>query len=131
MALRHSFQFFPKEAKRIGIIIASYGWIEFILAYCTGHAIGGEEHGLRTIFRLNSNEARINTAESLLFPICNRRDHATKLKEAIAAVKHCKSIRNQYAHAHFEARRGKHGLFFSTMEEATTDNFNFVFFSGT
>jgi hypothetical protein len=54
MALQNSFKFFPEEAKSIALIIASYGWIEFILAYCTGHAIGGEEHGIRTIFPLTA-----------------------------------------------------------------------------
>ena len=51
-----------------------------------------------------------------------------KLKESIAAVTYCKSIRNQYAHAHFEGIQKKHGLFFSTMDEAKLDDFKFNFF---
>jgi hypothetical protein len=128
MALRNSFRFFPKERDSIALIIASYGWVEFILAYCVGHAIGGEQHGLRTIFRLNSNEARIDTAESLLLPICDQLGHREKHKEVILAVKFCKSIRNQFAHAHFEGIQKVHGLFFSTMAEATVDDFKFNYF---
>jgi len=57
---------FPDEAARIGRIVAAFGELEFILAVCLGEVLSDRDTALRTIFRLASGRARIDTLDALL-----------------------------------------------------------------
>jgi len=56
---------FPNEAARIGRIIAAFGELQFTLAICLGEVLNDQDTALRTIFRLASDRARIDTLDAL------------------------------------------------------------------
>jgi hypothetical protein len=108
---------FPAEAARIGRIVAAFGEIEFLLALCLGEALNDRDTALRTIFRLASDRARIDTADALLRPAFSKSGHVTQYAEMIGAVRHCRTIRNQYAHCHYGDHRTA-GLFLTNLQDA-------------
>jgi hypothetical protein len=116
----------PRQAARIGRIIAAFGEIEFILGLCLAEAIGDLDTALRTIFLLNNDRARIDVAESLLRPICFRTGLGEPFDETITTIRKCHPIRNQYAHCHYGDQK-RFGLFFTNLQEAASkkDSFNY------
>lgn len=112
-----SFHRYPKEAHRIGRIIAAFGELEFILGLALAEALGNQDTALRTLFKLRSDTSRLDVAESLLQPICANLGFESKLADAMLAVRKCQTIRNQYAHCHFGDVK-RQGLFFTDLQDA-------------
>jgi hypothetical protein len=110
-----SFHRFPDEAAILGRLLAGYGEIEFILGLCADHALKGQHAGLRALFRLRSESNRLEVADAILRPLASEIDLLPKYETALAAIKHCKKIRNQYAHCHW-ADHETAGLFFTNVE---------------
>ena len=63
--LMPAFHRFPSEASSISRIVAAFGELEFILTLCVGEVLGDRDTGLRAIFRLASDRARIDTADAI------------------------------------------------------------------
>ena len=117
----------PKEAARIGRIIAAFGELEFILGLCLAEALGDQDTALRTIFLLRNDVSRIAVAESLLRPICAKIGIKDRLAATIVAVEACHAIRNQYAHCHY-AQIKRQGLFLTNLQEAADKQELFEYF---
>jgi hypothetical protein len=117
----------PREAARIGRIIAAFGELEFILGLCLGEGIRDQDTALRTIFLLRNNVSRLAVAESLLHPICTKLGLQSKLADTMEAVRVCHSIRNQYAHCHY-AEIKRQGLFFTNLQDAAEKQESFEYF---
>jgi hypothetical protein len=117
----------PKEAARIGRIIAAFGELEFILGLALAEVLNDQDTALRTIFLLRNDISRIAVAESLLRTVCTRVKLNSELAETMAAVKTCHAIRNQYAHCHY-ADIKRQGLFFTNLQDAADKQDSFEYF---
>jgi hypothetical protein len=108
---------FPDEAARIGRIVAAFGELEFILAECLGEVLSDRDTALRTIFRLASSRARIDTLDALLRPAYEKIGRKSEYVDMLGAVRHCQRIRNQYAHSHYGDQL-RFGLFLTNLQDA-------------
>jgi hypothetical protein len=91
--LMPALQRFPEEAARIGRIVAAFGELEFILALCVGEVLRDRDTALRTIFRLASDRARIDTADALIRPSYIKIGRQAEYTDMIGAVRHCRTTR--------------------------------------
>lgn len=91
----------PEEASLIGAMVVNYGELEFCLAQCLGAVIGDNILALKLIYQDRGEDRRINICNTMM----HARFRAIKLDalftETIDQVRHCKIIRNQYAHGWF------------------------------
>ncbi len=117
----------PKEAARIGRIIAAFGELEFLLGLCLAEGLGDQDTALRTIFLLRTDLSRIDIAESLLRPICAGTMLSVELAATIKAVRACHAVRNQYAHCHYADIKGQ-GLFLTNLQESAEAEQSFEYF---
>jgi hypothetical protein len=122
--LMPAFHRWPNETSSISRIIAAFGELEFILTLCVGEVLGDRDTGLRTIFRLGSDRARIETADALIRNVYKTHGLEPQYAETIATIRHCRNIRNQYAHCHY----GDHvtaGLFLTNLQDAADKSESF------
>lgn len=105
------FDDFPEEGKLIGRLVTSYGEIEFSLMNCLAAALGYDiGTAMAVFFRTRGEDARINVADALIRPALKETKLDGHWSNAVGIVKHCKKIRNQFAHSHWWA--DTNGLFF-------------------
>jgi hypothetical protein len=92
----------PKEKSLLGEMLLAYGEIEFlmvrILAAFFDHR---EDTSARVLFRVRSEGQRLDVADAILRPEMDKLKLSGKWGNAIGAARHCKEIRNQYAHCHW------------------------------
>lgn len=120
-------------AALVGKIIAGYGELEFLLAYCVGialadkrpivagltkpqHRIKYEHRGIKLLFRLKGAEKRLKKAKRLLKPFFAKHGLQTEFAEAFRSLDRCRLLRNDFAHSNW-AQSKKQGLFFASLEE--------------
>jgi hypothetical protein len=108
---------FPEHARHIGYIIGNYGEIEYVTGACIGHAIKSRTAGLKAMFRMTGQNARIEAADAILRPAFEKQDLKNEYEGALGAVRFSRKLRNQYAHAHWLGFE-KEGLYFTDMEDA-------------
>jgi len=118
MELRSAFDLHPKEAAIVGRILAEYSELEFELSQLTGKVLNDMHRGLRAIFRAKGEETRINIADALIRSELIRIELGDQYEAMLGAIRHCKKIRNQYAHAHWTNAFDEHGLAFVNLEES-------------
>ena len=107
MKLAPWFERFPNEAKLVGSILTGYGELEFWLATCVGTAMRDNNTAFRLIFRLRNESQRIDAADALLYPAMKKLKLAGPYSHVIGAMRHCRTIRNQYSHCHWFQEAGK------------------------
>jgi len=91
----------------VGRLLAGYGELEFDLANCVSGVLGEDkETGFRVLFRAKGESARIDIADAILFPFYKAAGLRDVYKTFLGAMRHCKTIRNQYAHCHWLDRDG-------------------------
>jgi hypothetical protein len=112
--LLHDFERFPEEAAIIGRIIAGYGELEYWWAKCLGRTLNDDDSALRMVFR-QRDAKRIETADALMRPAYQKAGLGDKYNEMLGAIRHCRTIRNQYAHSHWISYH-EAGLFFGSFE---------------
>lgn len=114
------FDEYPEEANLIGRLVVAYGELEWRL--CNLAAVGTRDlnQAWRAIFRARGEEARIQVADALIRPALKDLGLVAHYEEALSAIKWCRKIRNQYAHAHWMANES--GLTFANMDSAAASN---------
>lgn len=100
----------------LGRILAGFGDIEFIIDRCVGIAIGDETAASRALFRLLGSDVRLQVADALMRTAYDKAGLSDQYNEALGAVRFGKTIRNQYAHAHWLYDKDA-GLFFTSIEK--------------
>ncbi|MGJ0508214.1 MAG: hypothetical protein ACR652_14065 [Methylocystis sp.] len=113
------FRHHSDEGAIIGRIITGYGELEFVMSLCVGEALNDRDLAMRVLFSLKSESARIDLGESLSRNEIKANGLEASYFEAVAAMRYCRALRNQYAHSHW-AFFPKEGVFFSNMEEAAS-----------
>jgi hypothetical protein len=94
----------PKEAAIIGRLLAGYGELEFALGLCVTAVIGDIDVMVKVLFRSRGEEARISIADALVRHKFVGTPLYEPYQQAISDMQHCKTIRNQYAHCHFDGQ---------------------------
>lgn len=110
------FDDFPRELGLIGQILLAYGELEFGLLGCLAEALDIDVHTTtRILFRVRGEAARLLVADAILRPAFSKHKLKDKWITAYAAARHCKNIRNQYAHCHWQLHERK--LHFMDLDE--------------
>ena len=104
-----------KERDLIGRILLGYGEIEFTLLTVLGGVLNNNLTALRTMYQLRSEVNRLAVVEALATPHYQAAGLGGQFKEGLDAANHCKTIRNQYAHATWK-RSPKGVLTFANLE---------------
>jgi hypothetical protein len=121
--LQPSFLAFKAEASVIGRLLAGYGELEYALAYCLANTIGNLDAALRTLFVIRGEAARLDVANSLMHDDYHSRGMGPKYDSAISDIRHCRKIRNTFAHCHWSSHDSA-GLFYVNLEDAARDSQN-------
>jgi hypothetical protein len=89
-----------EEATLIGAMLANYGELEFCLTHCLGAALGDINSAFHKMYSERGEERRIKICEKMRpkFIAINRE---REFAHTIDQVRHCKLIRDQYAHGWF------------------------------
>jgi hypothetical protein len=97
---------FPTEREAIGEMVIAYGEIEFALLTCLAGTLSDHSLDLasRILFRVRGEAARIEVADAIIRPAFTKVGLGGKWTNAHGAARHCKNIRNQYAHCHWLPR---------------------------
>jgi hypothetical protein len=113
--LLKEFEHYPEEGHLIGRLLAAYGELEFALMSCVSLALGqNTSTACRILFRVKGETARIEVADAILRPFFVQFNLDGHWGSALGALRHCKKIRNQFAHCHWYA--DEHGLFFMDLD---------------
>jgi hypothetical protein len=106
---------FPEEMKIIGRLLTDYGDLEFSLMHCVTVVRDDLDTVLKCVFRARGETPRLNIADALGRQRYRELELGTQFETAIAAMRHCLKIRNQFAHAYWHGDVGK--LCFVDLEE--------------
>lgn len=110
------FEGHSSEKALIGEMLMSYGEIEFCLVSLVMHLYGGDAtRATRILFRVNGEAARLAVADAIMRPELAKIGLDGNWNNAYGAAKHCKNIRNQYAHCHWQ-NYPKTGLCFMNLD---------------
>lgn len=114
-SLLQEFENYPKEKLLIGSLLIAYGEIEFGLLSCLNSVLEGDTNtSARILFRIRGESARIEVADAILRQKFSLQGLGGQWGNALGAVRHCKTIRNQYAHCHWHS--ATNGLFFMNFD---------------
>lgn len=94
-----AFADYPEEGNMIGRLVVGYGELETLLAFCVGATLGNDDQALRLIFRVHGEEQRIEIADAIARPYLEAKGLADFWNDSLGAIRHCKAIRNQFAHS--------------------------------
>jgi hypothetical protein len=134
MLLLPAFHKRKKNAASIGRLVAGYGEIEFLLAWCVGTALAcqtpseagmskGEhrahyEHeGIAQLYVKRGESARIDFAKQAMGPVITRYHLDDVFHDAVMLVQLCLKIRNLFSHCNWD-QSSKRGLFFVSLEDS-------------
>lgn len=115
-----SFEEHPAEAHLISIMLAGYGELEFELSSLVTAALGGDPtadpRGIMILYRLRSEAQRLDVADAIIRPTCQKYDLMNQYTTAYQGMKWCKNARNQFAHSHYFHQNDV--LYFFNLEES-------------
>ena len=112
-----AFNEFPEEALIISRLLAGYGELEYGLTRCLDSVLADTAIGIKTIFRVRSEQSRIDIADAILHPAYVNIGLKNEYEATRAALHCCRKIRNQFAHCHWLSHKDA-GLFFTNLEAA-------------
>lgn len=110
------FNKFREEGDLIGRIVVSYGELENLLTSLVGAVLSDDDMAARMMFRIGGGSGtRIEVADAILSAKFQNGNLAGPYSEFIGALRYCKKIRNQFAHAQWIEDNGR--LMFGSFEE--------------
>lgn len=95
------FDRFPKQASAIGRLVVGYGELEAGMVFCVSDVLGDSDQAVRIMFRANGENTRIELCDAIVRPTYQSLGIIDVWGETQGALRHCKKIRNQYAHSHW------------------------------
>ncbi len=95
------FQRFAEEGVVIGRLLAGYGSLESALSSCVAMARDDLDMVLKAMFRARGETQRIDIADAIGRPSYRTLGMETMFSEAIADMRYCLKVRNQYAHCNW------------------------------
>ena len=116
-----AFVTFAPEGAAVGRLLAGYTTLEIGLMACVQMVRDDFDAVLKAMFRVRSESQKIKIADALGRHYYHNHELGTQFETAIAAIKHCLKIRNQYAHCQwYDDRSGR--LAFVNIEDIATEN---------
>lgn len=104
MRLLMEFDNFKKEQSLVGRMLMAYGEFEFGMAKLVGYANDDDQDmAMRILFRVHGEGARIDVTDAIVRPFFEKLGLNGQWGNAFGALRHCKSIRNQYAHCNWHS----------------------------
>ena len=91
----------PDEAELIGAMLSNYGELEFCLTHLLGTVLADRTKAFRLIYKDRGEDRRINVCDTLMRSAFGDLGLGDLFIETINQVRHCKILRNQYAHSWF------------------------------
>lgn len=109
--LSYPLSLFPDEAAIIGSLVIGYGEIEYDLATCVEAAIedGEPSRGFKVMYCNKGEDGRLKLADVLCRSLFVGRGLGDAFSETLDGVRHCKKIRNQYAHSNWTTAKAALG----------------------
>ncbi|MCB2046757.1 MAG: hypothetical protein KDE32_00865 [Novosphingobium sp.] len=96
---------FPKEFVKIASLVLLYPDLESVLISYAELAIDiSVDDAARLLYRMRSEADRLNIADAILHQYFKRVGLQGPYAQFLGAIRHCKAIRNQYAHAVWDMR---------------------------
>jgi hypothetical protein len=86
----------------MGRMLLGYGELEFWFTNLLCIKFNNASQGFRVLFRVRSESQRIKIGDAIIRPDMEKAGLGDVYAEAYGAMRHCLSIRNQYAHCHFK-----------------------------
>jgi hypothetical protein len=115
------FRKFPNEGGIIGRLLAGYGSLESALSSCVSMARDDLDMVIKTMFRARGETQRIDIADAIGRPSYRSLGLEDMFSEAVADMRFCLKVRNQYAHCQWhDDLTGK--LCFVDMEEIAKEH---------
>jgi hypothetical protein len=98
---------FPEHASIIGDMLLGFNDLEFFMVDLVGQAIGDKHFKVspRIIYRLRRANDRLQVADAILRPFMVKLRLHGQYTQWFGVMKHCRTIRNQYAHCGFSPNR--------------------------
>lgn len=126
MTLNPAFHRHTPTTILIGKMVISYGELEAAFANCLAAVLGDRDTGLRTLYRIPGESARVAVADSLMRRAYNEAGLEPQYADMIGAMRRCTKIRNQYAHCLWGDDPNA-GLFFTELGQPAraTDNLEY------
>jgi hypothetical protein len=133
MPLMPAFRRRKTSAAIVGRLLAGYGELEFLLAFCVGaadasrtapepgqqigvHRAYHEHQAIKDMFRERGETNRFNRAKKRMNKEFARASMKADYTETMSAMHQCLKIRNLFAHCHWTQSK-KRGLFFINLED--------------
>ena len=122
-----SFLRYPQEAEIVARLLAGYREVQFELCHCLAVALGpgagcgkpgcfcAFETAIRVMFGARGEEARVEFVGALAAPKYEAAGVGQVYWEAVADLRYCRQIRNQFAHCRW--RETSNGLGFVDVQE--------------
>lgn len=109
--LSHPLSLFPEESAVIGSLVIGYGEIEYDLATCVEAVMGDAEpsRGFKAMYCSKGEDGRPKLADVLCRSSFAQRGLGDAFSETLDGVRHCKKIRNQYAHSNWTTAKAAVG----------------------
>jgi hypothetical protein len=118
-----AFDRFPDEAKLVGLILSSFGELELTACQCANAAVQAKNYSiLKTLYHLRTTSGRIDVADGLMRPIYESYGFNDEYDSAIIMMRHCLTIRNQFAHCNW-ADHQIGGLFFADLQSSAKNTY--------
>jgi hypothetical protein len=134
MPLMPAFRRRKKSAAVVGRLLAGYGELELLLAYCVGtadaartkpkpgqqigeHRIHYENQAIKDLFRNRGGYERLKMAKKRMNKAFAEAGLKNDYIETMGAMQKCLEVRNLFAHCHW-AQSKKRGLYFINLEDA-------------
>lgn len=113
------FEKFPNEKRIIGELLMAYGEIEFAIVRLLNAYFDDDSLAARVLFRVKGEGPRLDIADAIIRHELGPTGLKDKWILAISAARHCKSIRNQYAHCHWhiDEEERPNQLFFMNLDQ--------------
>jgi len=119
-----AFDRWPEAGSIVGRLVTGYGELEYELAMCVSLITQNTDMTFKVIYRASGEMQRVLVADALGRRALPAGNYRTLFEQAIAAMHHCRKIRNQYAHCNWGD--DDKGLWFTNPEEPAQENENFM-----
>ncbi|RUU97968.1 hypothetical protein EOA79_24065 [Mesorhizobium sp. M1A.F.Ca.IN.020.03.2.1] len=90
---------YPEEARLIGLMVIGYSELDISLCLVGGLALGHKWAVLDALHTIKDEGTRLDVVGRLVRHIMVEKTLEPKFGETIGAMRYCKTVRNQYAHA--------------------------------
>jgi hypothetical protein len=113
-----AFKRFPQHAALIGRILVAFGELEYAFCRNAGLILDNYITVARLLYNQRQTSSRIESADILVRPVFEAHNLLVEHENAYAMVRHCLTIRNQYAHCNWadDASQPESGLFFADLQ---------------